>query len=147
MISIDAYKQIIVDLERVGKSKVAVFGSEKHEFRLHSPMSEEELGAFECEYGVRLPEDYRMFLIQVGRGGAGPYYGLYDLGCIEDGLEWNHIERLVGTLANPFPYSAPWNDLTGEPDDDLDDEEYERQLQKFDERYWAPLNGTHGVFE
>lgn len=52
------------------------FGAEAHQFAMHAPITEHDLTAFESKHGVRLPEDYRAFLLAVGNGGAGPYYGL-----------------------------------------------------------------------
>ena len=148
MASIDSYKKIIADLERLAHSGAFTFGSQAHRFRLHPPMSDDELHAFEHKYGVHLPEDYRMFLTHVGRGGGGPCYGLFDFHEMDDGFEyktWSQGDGFVGVLANPFPYTDHWNDLTGQPDDDLverDEQEYERQLTEFEQRYWAQLDGA-----
>jgi hypothetical protein len=109
---------------------------------------EDELHAFEHEYGVQLPEEYRMFLAHIGRGGAGPYYGLFDFHQMDVGhgyKAWRQDDGFVGILAKPFPYTDRWNDLSGEPDDELarkDEAEYERQLARFERRYWAQLDGA-----
>ncbi len=52
----------------------AVFGSATHKYHLNPCLSESELQQFEADYGVKLPEDYRDFLKQIGNGGAGPDY-------------------------------------------------------------------------
>ncbi|AWW41919.1 SMI1/KNR4 family protein [Streptomyces cadmiisoli] len=39
-------------------------------------MSEEQIRELEADLGVSLPAQYRSFLLRVGRGGAGPDYGL-----------------------------------------------------------------------
>lgn len=56
-----------------------VFGERKHQFQLHNPLTTSEVEEFETKHGIQLPEDYRAFLIHVGDGGVGPYYGLKSL--------------------------------------------------------------------
>jgi len=144
----DPYQQIVQDLERLSQARATVFGSEAHGFRPHPTVPERELIDFEINHGICLPEEYRDFLLRVGRGGAGPYHGLFDLGEMDDGFDckpWQEGGDFVGVLSKPFPFTEPWNDLTGEPDEQLADEdvkEYERQLEQFEERYWAPLDGA-----
>ncbi len=55
------------------------FGALEHEYRLRPPLPENALAAFEREHGLTLPAEYRLFLAQVGNGGAGPNYGLVPL--------------------------------------------------------------------
>src|SRR5271166_2674773 len=77
------------------------FGVGKHHFRLNAPLSEAEIGAFEERHGVRLPNDYRLFLLLAGEGGAGPYYGIEPLS------EWDYWfeeeAKSPGFLASPCP--------------------------------------------
>lgn len=42
-------------------------------------LTETQVAEFEHEYGVKLPEDYREFLLRIGNGGPGPGYGLMTL--------------------------------------------------------------------
>ncbi|MFI8391891.1 SMI1/KNR4 family protein [Streptomyces sp. NPDC085540] len=53
-----------------------VFGARGHGFRLGPVMREEQLRSLEADLGIGLPTQYRNFLLHVGGGGAGPYYGL-----------------------------------------------------------------------
>lgn len=55
------------------------FGADVHGFKLAPPMPEAQVARIESAIGVRLPEDYREFLTQVGAFGAGPGYGLVNL--------------------------------------------------------------------
>ncbi|MDW6058250.1 SMI1/KNR4 family protein [Streptomyces sp. FXJ1.4098] len=61
----------------------AVFGADfpdhGHNFELLPVLTEEQLGAVERRLGTELPEEYRTFLLEVGAGGAGPYYGLFPM--------------------------------------------------------------------
>jgi uncharacterized protein (TIGR02996 family) len=61
-------------------------------------LSEAELLAFEAEYRVTLPDEYRLFLRQVGNGGLGPGDGLLRLADAVD----RSPSRDLGT---PFPFS------------------------------------------
>lgn len=83
------------------------FGSARHRYVLNEPLSESEVSAFEAHYDVCLPEEYRSFLLEVGDGGAGPFYGIFRL----DRTGLRHPEDLLpGFLAGPFPHSAAWNE-------------------------------------
>jgi hypothetical protein len=140
----DKFDAINRDLQRLRESKKAlsVFGAESHGYRVNPPLSEAEIIAFEAKHDVQLPDDYRQFLMRVGNGGAGPDYGLYKLGEMDDGFDFGPWDEFIGDLSKPFLHTQAWNDLTGEPEDisDEDEEEYERQLEAFDEIYWNPSN-------
>jgi len=55
------------------------FGSAGHRYLLNQPLTESAVTAFEVRCGVSLPKDYRTFLLEVGDGGAGPFYGVFRL--------------------------------------------------------------------
>ena len=71
----DKFDILVRDLERVraSGSSFGVFGENGHDNELNPVLSEEELTQFEAVHGIRLPQDYRQFLLRVGNGGAGPY--------------------------------------------------------------------------
>lgn len=82
---------------RAADTRFRVFGSPSHRYALHPVLSEAELREFEATHGVRLPEDYRLFLRTIAGGGAGPYYGLETLETAA-----KHIKP-----GNPFPFVSP----------------------------------------
>jgi hypothetical protein len=144
----DDYSQVVVDLGKLALSGIKLFGANAHEFRLLPVLTEGELVLFETKHEIRLPHDYRDFLLQVGRGGAGPCYGLFELGHLDDGIDcvpWAEGDEFVGVLSKPFPFNEAWNDLSGAPDDSFilrDPDEYDRRLTEFEQDYCAPLDGA-----
>ena len=72
-------------LKRAGEkdSDFSRFGADGHKYQLRPPASEKAIAAFETRFGVSLPEGYRNFLLWMGNGGAGPFYGLYPLKEVE----------------------------------------------------------------
>ena len=136
-----------------------VFGSSKNQYRLNPPLPLSTIEAFERQHGIVLPEDYRMFLTEIGNGGAGPAYGLFPLGQHDDGHDlcpWDKWEegRLVGDLSKPFPHAEAWNlpesfweqEPHWPPDTPI--EEQDRMMEAWDQKlepnYWNPaiMNGA-----
>jgi hypothetical protein len=78
-----------------------IFGANVHRYRMGAPLTEEQVATFELEYAVTLPDGYRQFLLKVGSGGAGPYYGVLPLG---------HHKTALHLLSQPFPHAADWNE-------------------------------------
>ena len=97
--TIETIQRILHKLAQVRDRGLTCFGSDHHHFRLNRPLSEAKVRAFERRHHVRLPEDYRQFLLQAGNGGAGPYCGLLPL------EKWNDavLEDLPDYLARPSP--------------------------------------------
>lgn len=108
------HRAILESLTRLRKSKAArnVFGAETHRFKLNPPLTQEAVAAFESTHRVRLPPDYRAFLLHVGSSGAGPNYGLYkslELKETDAPHPYNESGSLVGSLSQPFPHRQAWN--------------------------------------
>ncbi len=101
---------------------LTVFGALAHGYQLNPRLPERKARAFEVRQGLCLPPDYRLFLTELGNGGAGPYYGVDRLGEFE-GERWHPQSGLIGDLAAPFTHEGPWNvpesTWEGEPDLDL----------------------------
>lgn len=83
-------------------AKLRVFGSTHHHYQLGPTLSERKLDEFETTNEIRLPDDYRQFLLKIGNGGAGPYYGLEPL------------STFGRDLSRPFPFKAATDSLTDE---------------------------------
>jgi hypothetical protein len=127
-----------------------VFGARAHGFRVHTPLPEKTVIEFDAEHGIRLPSEYLEFLVRVGNGGAGPAYGLFKLGEMDDGSdhrEWKEGDGFVGVLSEPFPLRTAWNDCMGEPAYDESregdpewEDDYHRRMDEWEDTYW---NSNH----
>ena len=74
------------------------FGAKKHGFKLGAPLPEAVVAEFEERHEVVLPPAYRLFVTELGDGGAGPGYHLSRLSGSCDG------PCRPGHLARPSPY-------------------------------------------
>ena len=99
--------RLLSDLERKDRRR-SVFGSAVHDYKLNPPIPVSTIEEFEARHGIRLPDDYRHFVTEIGNGGAGPYYGLFPFGQQDDGLSWEQGD-LIGDVAQPFPHVEAWN--------------------------------------
>jgi hypothetical protein len=130
-----------VEALRQRDSGFELFGSLGHRYQLNPQLSELEVAEFEDQHSIRLPEAYRQFLLNVGDGGAGPYYGVFRLGNM-DGLggeesAWCEGE-FVGSLRDCWPHRHAWN-LPEEAltvPHGLADDAMEMALDEIDKRYW-----------
>ncbi len=112
-----------------------VFGADKHEFKLNPKKTEAELFIFEKENQIQLPIAYRNFLLLIGNGGLGPYYGLEPL---ENGkfidLDSKDPEHLID-LSKPFPFMEAWNLDWKVPEDVQEEEKYLDDLfEKYEDK-------------
>jgi hypothetical protein len=117
-----------------------VFGSRLHRWELEPPLRPDELRDLEAQLRVDLPDEYRSFLLHVGRGGAGPAYGLFRLLHVDGRWQWDDggadLTDLE-TLAQPFAHTEAFNpadELPARPDgDDYDSLE---AFNEADDAYW-----------
>ncbi len=78
-----------------------VFGADVHRYRMHAPISRQQVTDFEKGHGIVLPEAYASFLTSLGNGGpghfgaAGPCHGMYALG------EFGYMPTPSESLAAP----------------------------------------------
>lgn len=82
---------------------------------LSSPLTDDHVERFEETFNVRLPSEYRSFLLQVGDGGTGPGLYMRRLGApFEDSRPWEPGEVSVAAdepnmfLSQEFPHSDMW---------------------------------------
>jgi hypothetical protein len=145
------FDQVLSSLKLLSSAHVDLFGADSHHFVLNPPLSDREIISFERLHGISLPTDYRHFVSHIGNGGAGPYYGVFPLGQMDDNYElksWHEGDGLVGVLSEPFALRDAWNDLKLKPSEKLIDtnlEVYDRQLAAFEKIYWSPVR-ANGAF-
>ncbi|GAA3761697.1 hypothetical protein GCM10022205_56850 [Spinactinospora alkalitolerans] len=117
---------------RVFGASVGRFG---HRFTLRPPLTEAELLETEEALGVRLPEEYRGFLLEVAAAGAGPDYGVLPLTRPKEGgaASAEHLRRPfrpvhVQELTTAHQAGKPLRRTYADPD------EYVRDYHAWDER-------------
>lgn len=71
-------------------------------------LTESEIRDFETEYDVTLPEEYKLFLTEIGNGGLGPNYGLLSLQ--ESIIDFKLVEKPVIDISSDFKYKDAWNE-------------------------------------
>ena len=121
-------------------SAVDAFESSGHGWQLEPPMRAEELAEAEAQLQVELPGEYRSFLLEAGRGGAGPTYGLFPMRRTNGRWQWEGDGASLtdlDTLGQPFPHVVAFN-----PADDLPEPPDEANYHSVDEfnaaedEYW-----------
>lgn len=128
-----------------------VFGASGHAFIRAPALSEGDVEEVEGQLGVRLPEDYRAFLIEVASGGAGPGYGVFVLrrdssgswGWEGDGAELTERNSLNAAFA-PSDVTVELAQLDAEAPSIDDAEAYEAWMDQRDDLLWNSTR-THGA--
>lgn len=143
---IQSISEIPKKLETLKKldTECKAFGAKAFRYEVLPALSETQVQAIESQYGVRLPDEYRSFLLEVGAGGAGPSYGLFPL--VEEGGEWTWDGDgavLTGDLGIPFPHVEAWSmedspiwDAYPDEEDPDYDTLYDAWYEEFVEAYW-----------
>ncbi|MET7365903.1 SMI1/KNR4 family protein [Streptomyces sp. NPDC005566] len=131
--------------ERVGAlgaqpTSSEVFGSLGHRWALEKPLTESGLAELEEHIGVRLPEEYRAFLLQVAAGGAGPAYGLFPVRHVQSRWRWEGDGADLADLsmlAEPFPDQGPDPEALEELLAQRPEEEGFDEIEAFDDAFEA----------
>jgi len=145
--------QVRTSMKRLSGSQIVFFGADQHHFAINPPLPDVEVVAFEQIHRISLPADYRHFITHIGNGGAGPSYGIFPLGQMDENYNlkyWFERDGFLGVLSDPFPLIVSWNNLSGKPSDqliDTDPDEYDRQFAAFEEIYWntVRINGAFPI--
>ncbi|GAA3373819.1 hypothetical protein GCM10020367_35260 [Streptomyces sannanensis] len=116
---------------------------------LADPLTEAELADLEAQAGVRLPEEYRDFLLRVGAGGTGPQYGVFPARRAEGGQwRWDgdggHM-TVLDRLAEPFPVRGPDPEVPAALEAERPEEEDFEDIEDFDAAWEAWDERTAGL--
>ncbi|MFD1884900.1 SMI1/KNR4 family protein [Paenibacillus wenxiniae] len=101
------------------------FGSSSHRYAMNPVLSKAELEQWQREHKIILPEPYAEFLLTIGNGGAGPYYGVYSLSTATSYTEPPALS--LPAILRPRMPKAEWNQVIAPLiwDEDISDEQYE----------------------
>lgn len=145
--TVERIKNKIALLKKLDKN-CCLFGSKNHRYQLNPTISIDIVRRFESAQDITLPNDYVVFLTNIGNGGAGPFYGLESLeNSLFDDLDFKRTDSLLDP-SKPFPHTEPWNmDFHPTVDEDEDEEEYQRQFEAFQDKYYDKehMNGAIAV--
>ena len=83
--------------------RAAAFGESHHIFTPQAPLSEQDVQLFEAQHGVRLPQDYREFVLGVANGCPGPGYGILRLEQWAEAVTCPTCQLPQDYLARPCP--------------------------------------------
>lgn len=119
------------------------FGSDSHQYHLEPPLNTNEIEAFEYKYNIQLPICYKTFLSEVGNGGfeysnsvvgnsgAGPSYGIYNLGNFRQFIADISLQYLENDVYfDASMTSNNWAQMYAEMDENISDNDYEKWVAK-----------------
>lgn len=96
-------------IELIMKKFESIENFSSEEITWRPPLGEEKVAALEKKWGIRFPEDYRYFIVNVAASGNTPFYGLSD------------PQTIAKDLDKPFPLRLNEPILVF----DLDSDEYD----------------------
>ena len=130
---INVVRSGIAELAALDPSRT-LFGAGSHDYRFAPVIDEATLASFEEKASVRLTDDYRDFITQIGNGGAGPSYGVMGFRA-KDPEDYTAYER----LGTPWAYTEAYNPVEI-LDGDGDESEYGQ------EAYWKAFNSDGALY-
>lgn len=115
-----------------------IFGAEVHRYRFRRTVEPDYLINFERKHNVKIPYDFKLFLSEVGNGGAGPFYGIIPFEtCLFSDIDYPS-EKFLLNPSKPFQYTHEWN-MEFEGDYENEEELDGFQREYFDDKH---INGT-----
>jgi SMI1 / KNR4 family (SUKH-1) len=87
--------------DRIARIKGKIIGANLH---LNECLSIAEVNQFEQKYGIKLPEEFRVFLLEVGNGGDGP--STCGLGLLNETIPAQSAIPMRPDI--PFPLDKVW---------------------------------------
>lgn len=73
-------------------------------YQFNPPLSETEIQNFETKHAIRLPEDYRAFLLHVGNGNRETYS--HKINPLAESDRFNPLDKEPLRLNKPFPFTG-----------------------------------------
>jgi hypothetical protein len=135
---ISANHQKILKLPR--EQLECVFGSDKHMFKINPPATLNQIIEHELKYRFNFPAGYRRFILEVGDGGAGPFFGIKQQFTAPGGTlrheEAKHFHR-ESIYQIPCPEDEEWQNILLGPD--------YRQIEENDDTIYS--QGNMVIFE
>jgi SMI1 / KNR4 family (SUKH-1) len=137
---------------RARDRELVVFGASAHRYVLEPALTEQAIKRLEERHGVEFPEEYRVFLVRMGNGGAGPSYGVFPFGKWDgvgaDLERWTRKKYVVSSLAESFSFTEAWSlpdERLRPPDEFVSEEEEDEWCRQLDEAL-SPAELTRGWF-
>ncbi|WP_298508988.1 SMI1/KNR4 family protein [uncultured Kordia sp.] len=141
--------KIKLRLAKMNDTFLEVFGASSHNYVLNKPLSQDRVKEFENEYNILFPNEYKVFLTEIGNGGlkedssaAGPFYGIFPLENLSQMIEVpKHYLQSIPFLSTETTFEE-WDKMYATFRDTFSDEEYENGVGKM---YAGVLNiGARG---
>jgi len=117
-----------------------IFGASFHKYEFGKLLGENTVNDFEKKYNVKIPFEYKLFMLEIGNGGAGPFYGIVPFEkCLFSDIDHPNDKYLLNPSI-PFPYNDEWTmkfDGNYEEGNEEAIEEFEKEY--FDDKHIAGM--------
>ncbi len=118
-------------LSTASSENIDVFGASSHKWQHNNPISSESVDVIESYFDIKLPSEYRHFILKLTDGGAGPDHGLLPL---FKSVKWKMDHGQTDILRIPFIHTEPYYESDDPIVIDADNRESTNEITS-DERY------------